>query len=497
MRPVVVSVVKDFIEFTNAPSTTKIRYKGVANGIFQSGSDISSKFGLSADETEARTQGTDRIWIEIEENFLDENELTRPILRPDVKVYFKDSDLGVYIRPAYKACEIRITLNARTKDRASLERWRTSVQTLFTRQATVRHHELTFHSAIPKEMMMVLMEIHRLREANHGLNEVFGLWLKRCFDERFTFISNTAGRQLTPVVTETQLKSLGYFGMPYNSSPGNKQSENGSWTYSFDYVIRFDVPTELIMRYPILVHNQPIKYRSKEKAPDYLNKRHEGSFSTEMFEIMADPIKRQILGYTGISIPHYDDWIPNYIPYNDVQVFRMAIVVDELNPRNVLDIRQLGAYNISPDAIAFLQATHESACGLGGNPIRFTLYAGYKPIEQGVLSLNSDLILQTDFDLDPTVNYHVVMQLNGDPITFEAFVKEMLRNHADFCIAFFRALVPGIADEMLPVKLPNGKISFKSLNDAMFYVTSLLMNRQVRYRLPPTVGIFDIEGNSR
>lgn len=472
-RPAVTDIVRNFVAFTGLPSETDIQYRGDSLSIPQKGSTTDIDFKHHR-ESFAKLPHSERIWITVEERYPDENAATTAVLRPEQLTYFTDTDLDVYMKPVYQRCEIRITINCRTRDRAGVVRWRNEIMRNIARGQQTQLHELTYHYPIPQEFIVILDKIHELRENNHGLSETLGDYIKRCMDKRFTTIANRKGDNPTMVIRETQLGVQGWFDFPYATPNPDKDSAGGSWTVSFDYVTSMDVPTESVMQYPILVHNQlmPKKFRSEEHPYDWRDRYYQAGLSKDVFNHLIDPIFLVRGGFHGLSIPHFDDWLPNYEPPLTVCIFRACLAVNPTDLRDILDLQDVGGYQIEQDAIDYLLDNPSGMLTPGQSAFRLTLYQKYKPIENTILTVTSDLKVRATEDLSMTVMKHLLLSLDQDVAGIQGSAKALLIKHGSFCRKYFLALAPDIEQAgYLPPLRNDGSLNPVLYEKAVKYIT--------------------------
>lgn len=490
-RPVAMEVMRRFFLYSGLPADTDIQFNGQALSVPQVGSTLDDE-----GNTFAKLPHTQRISISATESFPDGSVLTTAVMRPEQMTVFTDNDLHVTMKPIYKRTEIRFTINVRTQDKTSADRFRSALTTNFSRGFAEHLHEISYHYPIPQEFLVILYEIHQLRETVHPKNEDLGAYIRRCMTPRFTALTNQAGKHHTLVIRETQMRTLGWFDTNLTLERFEKDDTGGSYTVSFDYVFQYDQCTDMMMQYPIMIHNQVLsdRFRPSGFAYEWWNRFMDAGSSISDMLILSNPIWTSIGGYNGLSVPHFDDWLPPVEPPSTLQVLRFLLSVDLADKKDVINLQHLGDFSLKPVVLDYLMTVPQSLITPKGGAFGIQIYRGYEVSSVGGYTIDHDLNIRSVELLDPTKMYHLVLYLNYDPYNFGPEALRWLMIKGEFTRLYLLALIPNIEkDGLLPALGPNGQLSYPALQKALQYVKEHRLNfTVVKYYQQNYIGQFVI-----
>jgi hypothetical protein len=195
--------------------------------------------------------------------------------------------------------------------------------------------------------IVLLRKLHSMREAVDGYGENFETYFNNFITTRATEGTTLTGNKVETLIAESQFRVQGMFN--FTEAPEKEQmgGETNMWMSEFSYKVTIDVPTQIHMQYPIMVHNQILEEKYIPlPAPD--DDKHDKAFSRSLkaihrFEAPAitdrsRPFPKLVL------IPEYDDWWPDNAPPT---MYPLISALCELLPDNrklLLNLRELGDY---------------------------------------------------------------------------------------------------------------------------------------------------------
>lgn len=474
-RPVQASITRDIIEQLGLAKDIKTL------DLTDNAADIQHGGSMEYFEQRPRYQykldTESRINISWTENQIPEDALTVTAGRPNHIVVFKDPLLHVDIYPSKQRTELRGDVEIRFKDRDTAMRWWSDTRTRLTMRRAQVSHSIQFHYHVPVAFLVMLNEIYLLREKQGGYGETIQDYFKKHATPNITSVTNQAGKNATIVVKETQHGVLGHFEFGAEPPRPTPRENDGTYEVTFSYWVLYEKPEAMFMNYPYVIHNQLVPEWMIDFEPRYDEDRLLGAQGS----IEQDSLKRATEiagmhmrwgeGYHGISIPAFDDWIPKYMHEGYVGLIRGAIAVNPEDPRQVMDLNDLGAYALSPLLKNFLLDVPASLITLYGGPVSATLYRDYVPLGGETLIVTNDLVLRSKADLDIRRWYHVLLSMNYQIVHYPGRVKEIMRKHGAFCQLFFTSLAPGILqDGYFPTLQPDGSISKIDFDRAATYI---------------------------
>jgi len=439
-RPVVIDIVRQVMEWTGIPNTTKIQFNGESDVNKQPGSTIS-------EEDEFNTFGTDPKWhITVQENTQKDRILSTAVFYDDNPHVFYDASIRAYIRPVYVPSEIVISVTHRFTDHDSAMRWVDGMRSMISANRESRTHNVSYSYLIPKECIHIVKELHRLRENVAGYGQTFDTYLREKLTKKATILTNLIGSNPEWGIAETQGKILGYFEMDGEPDKGDKDPDHSGWSIDFTYTFLYDRPESCLIEYPLMVHNQLIssKFRDTESVEQKDNYQQNYSISSRAIASFESTRIPSYNGLPGISIPSFDEFLPSDVPPNTLRLVTLLSNIDITNPRSLLSLLDFDTYKLTPEVIAFLRTEYPYLCKLDQSIFNVSVYRFSNLITFDQIEVDQNLMVKFKFDPSLREVYHVRFAIHKNPIMLNAAAKERLKNNYDVAKQCFLALKPNL-----------------------------------------------------
>lgn len=352
-RPVVFGVIRRLQELTLIPHDTLVRYYGEDAAAPQYNSTLSRD-----PEADNRWPHRESIAIEVEEGPDPNNMLTMAVKQPEQKFFFWDEELGVILRPAYSSTTVTVRVQYKAVDKNQATKWYNEIRTRYAMMREVFLHEINYSYHVPDEFLVILKEIHRLRENIAPYGEIFTDYLTKHLTNRATEVSNLNGQDSFLAIAEKQAYVQGTFDFEAVPDKPTRDDEPNLWVTSFSYTFRYDKPIEVVMNYPIIVHQQMLstKYRPDEVPFTYQSILKRFSYSMEkLAAFAADNVKLRHISNAGLSLPASDyNFVPRSYPRGTVKAFTALCAMDPADPRDLMNLHKLGEFHLYQDLLDFM-----------------------------------------------------------------------------------------------------------------------------------------------
>ena len=456
VRPVITDVVRHVMKLTGLnEKNVPIFYPGTENATFQPGSSLSE--GSLPDQLKSAFEN--QLSVEVDEQYERDRVLSTAVFRPDNLFIFRDDHLETSIRPTYSSSEVTINLRFRALDKTTAQRWRDDIRQRVSMGRMTYLHELTYSYFIPPEMLVVLKEIHRMRENVAGFGDDWDTYFKNTVTPKATVATGLDGKAEVWTIPETQMRVVGYFDFDGAPEQGSREDGGDTWTISVAYKFKYDKPVACVMFYPLMVHNQLMdqKYRP-DQLPDEVE-RHERvyTWSANSFRHFESSYPLDILmKQDGIQIPDFDEFIPNSVLPDTMRIITLLFNLDANNPTAVLNLaNDLGGYYFDPDLIAFLKSEAPYLTTPFRSVFNLSLYENKNLLGPGWLSVDGDLNITATKPLSYRHYYHVRLSIVRDLSILDRAAQDRLRNHCSAALKIFDTLAPYLKDYgLLPVCYP-------------------------------------------
>ena len=258
LRPVVLKIINDIKDYTgiddkfidNPENKVKVYFPSDSEKIMQPGSALSEQF------LNNRLPSDEKITVTVIEKLHKENILCNQVNNRDGRPIFLDKKLSFGMYPVYKNTEIAINFSIRFPNRELSRKWLNFINNKIEQYKQAHIHDLDYGYNIPPVCLFVLREVHRLREETKPYDEDLSTYFSNNCSQNITKVVNQAGKNPIYAVAETQTRILGFFDFDTAPDKGNKENETEATTVEFTYTVRIDKPTDILLIYPISVHNQ-------------------------------------------------------------------------------------------------------------------------------------------------------------------------------------------------------------------------------------------------
>lgn len=407
-RPVVFSVVRQVLEITELSDKTPISFyddegKAAQVGSLITGSEVTNKWPFN-----------ERVRIEVDEEFNPEAMYTIFTQQPEHIPVFKDGALSVQIRPIYAPTKVVINFSYRARDKNQAMRWRNTIRAKTAMHRDINMHEISYHTHLQEEFIVIIKELHRLRENVAGYGEAFDSYFAKHLSDKASIKTNQGGKAVVWGIDERQIRIQGIFDFEGVPEKGSKEDGNDTWTINFSYKFEYQKPIMFNMVYPIVIHNQVLnkKYRPTEKAYRLEDQNRSFSMSGRAYNhFESDTSILKYKGNDGVSIPPFDEFVPKTILPSTINVVTCLVVIDtdtNGNPRKLMNLSELGDTSMNKNILDFIKTIEYPFMGKDYHSIfSLSLYRAGSLIESGSLVIDNKLDVYSTFDLDLRQTYRI------------------------------------------------------------------------------------------
>lgn len=462
-RPVAMSVVRQVAKEIGIRDNIPIRFIGTGGSLPLAGSTLDDQ------GAQVRLPGQANITIEVEEEFDGASALTTATNQPLNQAVFHDPALHVAVRPVFQRVKTNINFKVVSADKSTVDNWVAILKLRQSRNAAENLHTANYHWPVPTPVLLILSEIHRLREANQGYGENFGAWFKKCSNGRHTVITDQAGKNGLLVFKEQQIGILGYFDFVEQPPKPEKSNDTGQWHLAFTYTYIYDIPMNASIDYPLMVHNSLIdrKFYNADKPRELedhnryysVDRRFLQDFTWESHNAKA------WLGIPGIPVPHFDDWLPKGRPiFASSDVFRIMMQVDPANPHALISLYNLGQWQLKESALRYMRRWPISITQPYNCVFHLSLYRWDKLQPHEGLIVSPVMDVHTVEPLSQRENYHMVLGMLTDATKLTPEALRILAMDGEFAIQYLTTIYPMLAKlGLLPQIRDDGTIFLADL----------------------------------
>ena len=493
LRPIIHEIARDLFQVTGIDPLTTIFFPGDHDRAKQTGSSITPS------SEHARMSAGSKLTIDVDENYEMERVLATAVQRPENLFIFRDDAIETSIKPAYSPSDVTINFRFRAVDETSAIRFRDDIKTRVSMGQTERLHSLSYHYLIPKEFLVILEELHRMREAVAGYGDTYEDYFKARVTKRATVLSNLSGEQTAWAIAETQLRVQGWFTFEGAPEKGEKNSDIDTWQVNFSYRFKYERPVACVMQYPLVVHNQLVGQRFRPSPADKVeraeNYARSYSLSAQNFGYFekGSGINQAVVQppWPGIQIPEFDEFIPASVVTSTKRVFTILTTVDPMQPTLLLNLGDLGTrWKIQPGVLAYLLAVRDRLPYPNAAPFLLTLYRDRNIVANNALVVDANGDVHSTTPLSLRHYYHVRLGLQTNWRTIDTPALDLLREDGETLTRVISSVSPLL--NLRPGMLSTGYVPRRSLAAAIDQLESqnLAQGGNRTYQFNTVQGLF-------
>jgi len=469
VRPIVIEVARQLMDMTGiSKDHTQIYFPRDSGKIAQPGSTLT---GNALPNTLPFDQ---RVTLEIDEVLQEEDLHSVAVHQPENRLIFLDNDLDTVLRPVYAMATMTMTFKYKATDETAAKRWRDGIYMRMSMLQNPHLMEVSYNFAIPEAMLIVLQEIHRLREANHGYGQDWPTYFNDNSSKRLSVLANLAGKEQVLSVSETQVRIPAMFDFTGEPEKGSREEGGEAWSISFTYKFQYAKAIACQLVYPLVVHQSPLPDMFLPKAPMDTPNNHLVSFSSSARALANFEVGSWVTPgpqYQGYAIPAIDEFIPEYVLPSTQRVVTALVLLDKENPNFLMNLAAIDPdYEFPADIVAYLKGETPSLVKPYKSIFHLSLYRSVDMLPPDVLEVDFNLNVKSTRLLSERFCYHVRLSMVTDLRRVDMDALDRARGHGSALLAILKTLCPSLEDQGLLPKVTKQN-----------YVTRADLERAIRY----------------
>ena len=408
-RPVAYDITKQLLKKMAVEENIKIYFPG-ANGKSQTWNS-----GEVQSQDNANFNTKQHIRINVKEDYVEEELLTMYSSQRNNPYIFRDPLTNITMHPIYSRTKVVLSVSYRTRDRYEAESFRDN----WRRKIAENREYMTFTAKytypIPETTEQALYILYLLRNNRKKECKSYTEYVFKYGTPALTSLTNVAGNGDTLAVEETQLMIHGI--LTDNSPPEAEKDDKGSvWVVNFDMEYFYDKVISINLTYPLLVQNQLVPEPLQPELLFDVNELNAKlSQSRNWFNYIQSSMGyMQYIRGAYVRIPKFDDWSHQIRFKNYRPLLTAMLTVDENNPREIFNLKDMGEYQLLPAVQESFSKTSLWLTLPYESPFIIQLYKNDNPLPHDYIHVDKDLNIVSTYDLDPNEMYHIVISILND-----------------------------------------------------------------------------------
>lgn len=237
-------------------------------------------------------------------------------------------------------------------------------------------------------------------------------WVKQNWNWPTTILETLYGTDPELTIPERQLNIVGWFDFTSSPEALSKSDDNtGTWTSRISFFFRYERPTQLYCKYPMVIHQKPIAAKWRPAGIYYTHRDalRRVSRMKEAFDKMFVLVTNGFIPW--IQYPDTDDWNPPEIPKHRFTFFTGLLSLSCPDLEDLLDLQKLGTYKFKCYFLEYFSQVGNAALNNGGM-FEFRLYKNDEWTRIPLEFKPGTLIIRSTLPLDPQAVYHIQASIN-------------------------------------------------------------------------------------
>lgn len=434
-RPVIKQVLDDVLSRFKEIPFREFRFIGDSEQLMTPGSAIDAgAFN--------RTLADNYVDIEVEDVPDDEYGRSYVTTQGINKAIIRCEKTKLDMYPIYQNRKIVISMKVVCSSRVRLNGLITRIKQGMYQSQTLFSHKLSYDYDLPVPCTVLLGEIYGRMENKFGYGLTMVDWLKEIKADHIQMFSRLDGEKGVLGVRENAVEAKSNLVEHEEEPRKDKDENNGVWSLDIDVELRYQRPNVIRVSYPPIVHNQflPDIWFNKNKTFNYRSEAATsglGNMAIEHFKwnhYFGIPGK----GDLGVKEPYFDDWTKEIQNSGLIKLITCLVTVDENDRRQVFNVRNdLSEYFFPEETLQTMLHNSMALFHEGKHLYHVKVYNHSYPVRADCLSIDENLNITLDYDLDPRGYHHIVFCINADPTTIPLEVWEGMLCDKEALIMYF------------------------------------------------------------
>ena len=448
-RRVAVAVTAQLARIMRLPGDIQVYLPGNTESVPMNG----GSFGECHD-TGVRYPAETYLNVRFTEEVDDDHTLTTPVATRQHLPLFDDPVRGIVIRPVYRYVTLAVSLEYNAPNVTVAQRWVDEMRSRISMGRAELHQDLEYHYAIPIPVEILLRHLHETLEASQApLGVSFDEYYDRYRQAPTTVLDTLTGTSPTRAIVEHQHEVLGWFDFT-TSPPTPEAQDQGNYKSTITYTLRYNRPTQMYCRYPMLVHNRPVGPTFSPQVPYSTYRRVDRKVSQLKGGLDAFLKTMVVNQIPYIQQPEVDDWVPDTPSPRTLTFFSGLLQIKATDRRTLFDLSDLGSYTFTPYVLEYFY--HMGNRLFESNSVfEFRLYENnVQRKDVRFLFKPNGVTVTADRDLDLTRFYHVQIGVIRNWLTLRRDFIDDLRRYPSTLEALLGSL--GVPLSPAPERTPGG-----------------------------------------
>lgn len=325
-----------------------------------------------------------------------------------------DKTRDITVSPVRRMLDFRVDIEYQAEGIVTAKRWLDEQRNRISRGGAELTLKLDYYYMLPLPLQALLRGLYdTIQCSDWPMKETFDEYMKQYFCQSNTHVATLTLEHAQPAIRERQLDVVGWFdftGTP--DTPAANSDKAGAYTVSMSFTVRFEQPTHIYVRYPLICHQNPIpncfwprtqpkRYQAVERKQGYLRGPLDKRF--------VAPRPKHV---PYIQYPLVNDWITDMKPADSFTFYTGLVSIEKTDLRSLLDLKNIGDWKFTGHFMEYFSDIGTAAIIRPGGLFNFRLYKNNDWMDLQLELEPGTTMLRAPFDLDPTKYYHIEISID-------------------------------------------------------------------------------------
>lgn len=344
---------------------------------------------------------------------------------------WEDGTRDIQVCPVRRMLDFRVDIEYKAEGIVTAKRWLDEQRARVSRGGAELTLKLDYYYMLPRPLQALLRGMYdTIQCSDWPIDDTFDEYLNKHFFQSHTHVATLTMEHEQPAIRERQLDVVGWF--DFTGTPDTPQANSdkaGSYDVSVTFTLRFEQPTHIYVRYPLVCHQntipdcfwpkeQPMRYQQQNRKTGYLRGPLENRF--QRFTPRHVPY---------IQYPKVNDWNTDEKPYDAFTFYTGLVTIEKDDRRSLLDLRDIGDWYFTNHFMEYFTDIGTQSILRPGGLFNFRLYKNNEWLDCQLELERGQTVLRAPFDLSPEYYYHVEISIDRNWWCVHDKVWECLRQY--------------------------------------------------------------------
>lgn len=433
IRPITHQILEDVVGALSLPANIRV----MVTGNSQDDEEVPIEL---VSEPHADFKRSSKMIVTVNQQYNPEARYKDQLLVGSHECLFLDNDIKFRLEPSYKEVELKFNIRMTFENKELANMARNTMSNLVAMGRGNLTHMVDYKYLLPEATLVLMSHMHTLRESNHGLGETFKDYFLRCKSDVLVVEADNSNSNKSFIVKESQSRITGNMIIDGMIEESAKNTSIDKHELSMTYTVIVKLPTDVLVKYPQIVHGQFIDEAYMLPTTKYPISIHDDRYShlEKAFDTFNN-VDDYAPWNDGIPIPEYYDWHPKSKLNTVAGVLKIAITIDTNDAADLINLTELGDISLKPEIIEYLKANHQYINIPGEAMFYLALYKDDEFFSSSALDIDADLNVRYQVDLDPRKNYTLYLCIVTDYQSLTSRVVKSLLDNYNLYVQFLQA----------------------------------------------------------